>query len=169
MKKSFLFCLLCLLVMLPGSLLAFPTVFPHGTTIYKPDKCFSGFTILTVKGYQTILIDMNGNVVKHWPNVCDEEHPAKMLPNGYVMGATGKRGRLWHHPGSNDLSVVDWDGNIVWTYKKAGVHHDFQREGNPVGYYVPGMEPYLDRGKTLILSHKVVKNRKISDKKLYDD
>ncbi|MBW1801725.1 MAG: aryl-sulfate sulfotransferase, partial [Deltaproteobacteria bacterium] len=53
--------------------------------------------------------------------------------------------------------------------KKAGVHHDFQREGNPVGYYVPGMEPYVDRGRTLILSHKVVKNKRISNKKLYDD
>lgn len=169
MKKSLVFVALCLLIILPGTSYAFPTVFPHGTTIYKPDKCFNGFTILTTKGNQTILIDMNGNVVKHWPNVCDEEHPAKMLPNGYVMGATGKRGRLWHHPESNDLSVVDWDGNIVWTYKMAGVHHDFQREGNPVGYYVPGMDSYTDKGKTLILSHKWVKNKRISDKKLYDD
>jgi len=31
------------------------------------------------------------------------------------------------------------------------------------------MEPQVKSGKTLILSHKVVKNRRISDKKLYDD
>ncbi|MBW1804350.1 MAG: transcriptional initiation protein Tat, partial [Deltaproteobacteria bacterium] len=127
--------LACLII--PATLFAFPSVFPHGTTIFKPEKTFSGYTILTTKGNQTILIDMNGRVAHHWKNLCDEEHPAKMLPGGYAMGATGKRGRLLGHEESNDLSVVDWDGNIIWTYKKAGVHHDFQREGNPVGYYVP--------------------------------
>jgi len=169
MKKLLLVTVLCSLVLVPATLFAFVSVFPHGTTIYKPDKSFNGYTILTTKGHQTILIDMNGNVVKHWANLCDEEHPAKMLPGGYVMGATGKRGRLLDHEDSNDLSVLDWDGNIVWTWKKAGVHHDFQREGNPVGYYVPGMDSYVDKGKTLILSHEVVKNKRISDKKLYDD
>jgi len=169
MKKPFIVMALSLFVLMPALLLAFPSVYPHGTTIYKPDKCFNGYTILDTKGHQTILIDMNGNIVHHWKNVCDEEHPAKLLPGGHVMGATGKRGRIMNHPESNDLSVVDWDGNIVWTWKNAGVHHDFQREGNPVGYYVPDMEPMLGKGKTLILSHKVVKNKRISDKKLYDD
>jgi len=168
-KLLFSIVLLGVCLSVPAMLLAFPSVYPHGTTIFKPEKCFSGYTILTTKGNQTILIDMNGRVVKHWKNLCDEDHPAKLLPGGYAMGATGKRGRILGHEESNDLSVVDWDGNIVWTYKKAGVHHDFQREGNPVGYYVPGMDPYVDKGKTLILSHKVVKNKKISNKKLYDD
>ena len=36
----------------------------------------------------------------------------------------------------------------------ARVHHDFQRQGNPVGYYVPGMEPKTDGGNTMILGHK---------------
>lgn len=157
------------MLFIPAILFAMPSVFPHGTTIYKPDKAFNGYTILTTKGNQTILIDMNGNVVKHWENLCDEEHPAKILPGGYAMGATGDRGRLFEHEDSNDLSIVDWDGNIVWTWPKAGMHHDFQREGNPVGYYVPGMEPLIGSGRTLILSHKVVKNKRISDKPLYDD
>ena len=169
MKRFVHIMVLMACLILPTALFAFPSVFPHGTTIFKPDKTFSGYTILTTKGNQAILIDMNGNVVNHWENMCDEEHPAKMLPGGYAMGATGKRGRILGHEESNDLSVVDWDGNIVWTYKNAGVHHDFQREGNPVGYFVPGMDSYVDRGKTLILSHKVVTNKRISDKQLYDD
>ena len=169
MKKYLFLIMFTTCLWLPSQLIAFPTVFPHGTTIFHPDKTFSGYTILTTKGNQAILIDMNGNVVHHWENMCDEEHPAKMLPGGYAMGATGKRGRILGDKESNDLSVVDWDGNIVWTYKMAGVHHDFQREGNPVGYYVPGMDSYVGKGRTLILSHLVVKNRKISDKKLYDD
>ncbi len=169
MKRYYFLLFVVLCLVLPGSIFAFPTVFPHGTTIFYPDKTFNGYTILTTKGNQAILIDMNGNVVHHWENLCDEEHPAKLLPGGYAMGATGKRGRILGHEESNDLSVVDWDGNIVWTYKMAGVHHDFQREGNPVGYYVPGMDSFVDKGKTLILSHLVVEDNKISDKKLYDD
>jgi hypothetical protein len=169
MKRLFVFVALCSLALAPAALYAFPTVYPHGTTIYKPEKCFNGYTILTTKGEATVLIDMNGNVVHQWKNVCVEEHPAKLLPGGYVMGATGERGRILAYPDSNDLSVVDWNGKIIWSFPKAGVHHDFQREGNPVGYYVPGMEPLVDKGKTLILSHKVVENKKISDKVLYDD
>lgn len=169
MKRLSIVIVLFSMLFIPAILFAMPTVFPHGTTIYKPEKSFNGYTILTTKGNQTILIDMNGNVVKHWENLCDEEHPAKILPGGYAMGATGARGRLYEHEDSNDLSIVDWDGNIVWTSPKAGMHHDFQREGNPVGYYVPGMDPLIGSGKTLILSHKVVKNKRISDKPLYDD
>jgi hypothetical protein len=53
-----------------------------------------------------------------------------------------------------DLIQVDWDGNVIWKFAKyertqngrkrqwmARQHHDFQRAGNPVGYYVPGMVP----------------------------
>ena len=51
----------------------------------------------------------------------------------------------------------------------ARMHHDYQREGNPVGYYVPGMTPLVDKGNTLILSHKNLRNPKITDKLLVDD
>jgi hypothetical protein len=169
MKRLIHFVMIFSCIILPTPLFAFPTVFPHGTTIFKPDKTFSGYTILTTKGNQTILIDMNGNVVHHWANLCDEEHPAKLLPGGYAMGATGKPGRILGDKESNDLSVVDWDGNVIWTYKMAGVHHDFQREGNPVGYYVPGMDPFIDKGKTMILANLMVQNNKVSDKLLCDD
>jgi hypothetical protein len=47
-------------------------------------------------------------------------------------------------------------------------HHDYQREGNPVGYYAPGQE-FIDQGKTLILAHKNKVVSEISDKKLVDD
>jgi hypothetical protein len=169
MKKLLIPMALGLALLVPAALFAFPTVYPHGTTIYMPDKCFNGYTILPTKGEATVVIDMNGNVVKQWKKVGVEEHPSKLLPGGYVMGATGARGRIMDHEDSNDLSVVDWDGNIIWSYPKAGMHHDFQREGNPVGYYVPGMEPHVKKGKTLILSHKIAKNKRISNKKLYDD
>jgi hypothetical protein len=35
------------------------------------------------------------------------------------------------------------------------IHRDYQREGNPVGYYVPDMDPLVDGGNTPILCHKI--------------
>ncbi len=51
----------------------------------------------------------------------------------------------------------------------ARFHHDFQREGNPVGYYAPGLEPKTDSGNTLVLAHRNARNSAISDKLLLDD
>jgi hypothetical protein len=63
----------------------------------------------------------------------------------------------------------------------SGFHHDYKREGNPVGYYFPGAERTKVRnGKTLILSHYVPPIEEtncatpddpncISNYRLYDD
>jgi len=159
----------------PFKVLAFPTVFPHGTTIYLPEKCYNGYTVFgtEVESEGTVLIDMNGQVVKQWKEVCQAEHPAKMLQGGYLAGtirpSPEKKGRIWGDEHSTDLVIVDWDGKVVRKVPKAGMHHDFQIEGNPVGYYVPGVPAAKKDGKILILSHKMVKNPKITDKLLYDD
>ena len=58
------------------------------------------------------------------------------------------------------------DGNTIWAARQ---HHDWQREGNPVGYYTPGADPLVDRGKTLILAHKKLMAPAITDKRLDDD
>jgi hypothetical protein len=82
-----------------------------------------------------------------------------------------------------DVVQVDWEGKILWRFNKyefiedpgeepqwmARAHHDYQREGNPVGYYVPGMDPYVDRGNTILLCHKNLIHPGISDKRLIDD
>ncbi len=57
-------------------------------------------------------------------------------------------------------------GEKIWS---ANQHHDFQREGNPVGYYTPELEPLVDRGNTLILAHTTSENSKISSNSLRDD
>ena len=81
------------------------------------------------------------------------------------------------------MTQLDWDGNVVWKFDHkeyiedegkepmwmARQHHDYQREGNPVGYYVPGMESKTDGGNTLILCHETIHDHKISDKQLLDD
>ncbi|MGC1404867.1 MAG: aryl-sulfate sulfotransferase [Thermodesulfobacteriota bacterium] len=169
MKKLIMTVGVLLMVAMASLGWSYPTVFPHGATLYKPDKTFNGYTLFCVEGYGAFLIDMRGNVVHEWKDIGKVDHPVKMLPGGHIMGATGGMGRIIGHEDSNDLAIADWDGKILWKYPKAGMHHDFEREGNPVGYYVPGQEPNVDKGKTLILSNKVVKKPRISDKPLLDD
>lgn len=161
------------------------SVFPTSTTIYYPDRCWNGYTLFQSKmsqssGTGAVLIDMNGNVVKRWKDL--DGFPNKMLPGGIVMGTTGTRNPRYGNQDMLDLVEVDWEGNIIWQFNRyervkdprqkpqwmARQHHDYQREGNPVGYYVPGMEPKPD-GKTLILCHKNLTEKSISEKPLLDD
>jgi hypothetical protein len=163
-----------------------PSIFPTGTTIYYPAKCWNGYTLFGAElhrnnGHGAVLIDMNGNVVNRWQGL--DGFPNKMLPGGHVMGSTGIRNMKYGYQDMIDLIEVDWEGNIVWKFDKyelvkdprqpprwmARQHHDYQREGNPVGYYVPGMKPRTASGKTLLLCHKNLNNIKISDKPLVDD
>src|SRR4030042_1958690 len=163
-----------------------PCVYPTGTTIYYPEKCWNGYTLFQAELHQkngigVVLIDMNGNVVSRWKGL--DGMPNKMLPGGHVMGSTGVRNMKYGYQDMVDLVEADWEGNIVWKFDKyelakdpvqpprgmARQHHDYQREGNPVGYYVPGMEPKVGGGKMLILCHKNIKNPRISDNMLVDD
>ncbi|MFV0436435.1 MAG: aryl-sulfate sulfotransferase [Desulfopila sp.] len=180
MKKILATTLLFSSLCISQSVLSAPTVFPTGTTIYNPDKAWSGYTVFPAAGQQgCVLIDMNGNVVKFWKGLKGEPGPNKMLPGGFVYGALDIR------PGYQDyvdLSLIDWDGNIVWQFNKAEKvtgpdgnsqwmarqHHDFQHEGNPVGYYAPGAD-FKKNGNRLILTHTTLTNPDISDKTLEDD
>jgi hypothetical protein len=144
-----------------------------GVTIHKNGKAWDGYTLLSSIGghlcgknplppnLQTntcgaLLIDMEGNIVHEWPLIAV---PAKMLPGGHVLGMTLNFSVGPPKNGMQTLMQMDWDGNEVWSWSGppgvlggARVHHDFQREGNPVGYYAPGQIPLLDSGKTLVLS-----------------
>ncbi len=163
-----------------------PTVYPTGTTIYDPEKCWNGYTLFQTGVFQfksvgAILADMNGNVVNRWKSL--HGIPNKMLPGGHIMGSSDCRNARYSHQDMLDLVQLDWGGNVVWKFDKyqrikdpyqkqrwmLRQHHDFQREGNPVGYYVPGMDPLVDKGSTLILCHKNLHEPKISDKLLLDD
>lgn len=148
------------------------TVFPTGTTIYKPDKCWNGLTIFATGA----LIDMNGNVLNKW----DLFHPVKILPGGSVMGIV--RGSEIRNERGRKVVQQDWEGNTKWEFRKtekitidgkeiwsAKTHHDFEREGNPVGYYAPDMEPKSEDAKTLILASKETEDPDIAPGKLLDD
>ena len=158
-----------------------PTVHPTGTTIYQPEKCYNGYTIFHAPELGTMLIGMNGQEIRLWKGL--QGFPSKILPGGYVMGSSGERDTKYGYQDNVDLVQLDWDGNVVWKYDghdyiedpghapcwMARQHHDYQREGNPVGYYVPGMDCKTHDGNTLILCHNTVQDKRISDKVLLDD
>ena len=147
-------------------------------SIYEDVSC-EGYTLCSVvpfmllgEGHHALLIDMDGNEINKWFTIPD---PAKMLPGGSVISATGEYYETWD---STNLSQLDWEGNIEWNFNSwdddglenlmAREHHDFQREGNPVGYYAPGQD-FIENGKTLVLSHKTKINTNVSSKRIIDD
>ena len=157
-----------------------PTVFPTGVTRYNPEKCFNGYTIYDVDKVGIVLVDMNGKEMRIWDKM--RGFPCKLLKGGYVLGQTGERDEKFGYQDDVDLVQIDWDGNIVWKFNKqdevedngkkewvARQHHDCQREGNPVGYYVPEMECKTASGNTMMVCHRNVHNPKISPFTLCDD
>ena len=167
-------------IFVPAYFHAAPTVYPTGTTIYEPDQTWNGYTIFDTPDAQqgAVLIDMNGRTLRHWKQFWG--YPVRILPMGYVMGSDTRRPA---HLEVMALVQLDWEGNEVWRFDRteqvqtedgetvwaARQHRDWQREGNPVGYYAPGAEPLVTSGRTLILAHKKVTNPEISDKELEDD
>ena len=93
-----------------------PSVHPTGTIIYKPEKCFNGYTLFQANEHGATLIDMNGGVVNHWHNL--EGFPNKLLPNGDVFGCRGQRNSTYGWQDYKDLVQVDWNGQVRWEFKK---------------------------------------------------
>ena len=130
-----------------------------------------------------VLIDLDGNVVHEWKMGA---HPLIVLPGGTLIGSS--RPRLGKDPlvaerGADYVEAIElgqetWDGKLEWSFSNwddggTGVmmcrqDDDYQREGNPVGYYAPGQE-FVKHGNTLILAHRNRVIPEISDKILQDD
>jgi hypothetical protein len=73
------------LAMFPARFNAYPSVYPTGTTIYKPDMAWSGYTIFsTIEEQGAALIDMNGNLLRQFKEITAVPSPARILPGGYV-------------------------------------------------------------------------------------
>jgi hypothetical protein len=164
-----------------------------GMTIWEHGETWDGYTLLSLPqgsheidpetgaSYGALLVDMDGTLVHKWPIT---GFPAKMLPDGTVMGGFGRFEELIGVP---SLVRMDWNHNILWQWdgdpadawpflgpnppppfqdmNKSGYHHDFQFPGSPVGYYHPGIGKRhhgrgyhghgKTHGKTLILSNYV--------------
>ena len=86
------------------------TIYPTGTTIYNPRKCWNGYTVYQIPERGAVLIDMNGKEWKLWEDL--HGFPNKILPGGYVMGSLGERNPTYGHQDQTDLVQVDWDGKV---------------------------------------------------------
>jgi len=147
---------------------------PTGVTVYKPDKCYNGYTVVVpYRSTLMFLIDMRGRVVHAWR--ADPEREAeswflRRLPNGNWL-TLNHRSRLAEDASSPDRAPssyaidlfesevveLDWEGNVVWRYEAPKgwlIHHDMAR---------------LQNGNTLILLEKVANCPEISDKPILDN
>jgi hypothetical protein len=131
--------------------------------------CCDGYTL--INSIHPVLIDMNGTVIHRWSQLWPQ--PAKLLPGGsLIIGVKYKFCGIV----SGDVTTLEeltWNGSIIWSYNgredgRARQHHDFEREGNPVGYYAPGQD-FVPNGTTLILSHHSIINTSICKRSLIDE
>lgn len=149
--------------------MAYSRVQVTGVVRYVPEKCWNGLTLIpalpnlsTAKG--AALYDMNGRLVHTWEGLYGA-FDNKLLPGGDILGTTGFMPGYWLD--ALDLVQKDWNGNTLWRFNKgeaipelggsgekvlsARQHHDYQREGSPTGYFIPGMEP-RPKGRMLVNS-----------------
>ncbi len=111
------------------------SVYPIGTTLYQPQKCSGGHTILW-SGRRVVLIDMNGRTVNEWHARSDVTEAsvdrARLLGNGNVLV---QRGGMMSEDGV--LEEIAWDGEIAWRWIPEGQvphslllgpHHDVFRK-----------------------------------------
>ncbi len=99
------------------------SVYPIGTTIYKPDPCSRGYNLISGTGIVK-LVSMNGEIVHRWELDTTRYkgfiHRARLLENGRLM--------LLFGAGETNSRVVefDWDGTETWSYEPVHpAHHDF--------------------------------------------
>ena len=155
--------------MLGRSVLDWPT----GVTVYKTEKCYNGYTVVTpFVSPHIYLVDMMGRVVHHWEIRTDPPLYAEILER-QVDGSW--LGVLWRDPAklqetekarSQAIGVaafaqcavvdLDPDGNIVWRWdapENFWPHHDVRR---------------LKNGNTLLLLNTFVDKPKIAKKPVVD-
>ena len=93
------------------------TVYPIGTTIYDPERCWKGYTLLSfyaMAGSSSVMIiDMNGTAVHEWPMGVLRE--PRLLPNGNILVARVTRDETRKPPLHRvRVQEYDWAGQLVW-------------------------------------------------------
>ena len=160
-------CALAAVLLLAGAAPAgaAPAVFPKGTTIFRPKRCWGGYTVL-LGASDTALIDMNGRTLRTWERTGLPAYiwPARLMPGGDILKAT-----------DSGLVQEDWNGAVVWRLPadpedvaRRPFHHDWQREGSPAGYHAPGPAAAARGGRTLLLRFQAGREPGISPHPLLD-
>ena len=99
------------------------SVYPTGTTIYRPERCSNGYNLISDTGVVK-LVDMNGEVVHRWSVDPDGRkgfiHRARLLKSGALMLLFGPGDVAGH------VAEFDWEGTQTWSYTpERYAHHDF--------------------------------------------
>lgn len=134
-----------------------------------------GYNLLADINSKPILIDMEGNIIHIWNNI---SFGAIMLPGGSAIGPNTLREEYIFGREYCEMTEESWDGKIKWKFSNwdndsnglmmARQHHDFVRDGNPIGYYAPSQD-FVSNGNTLILGHYNEVVKEISNKELVND
>ena len=118
-----------------------------GVSIYNQAKAYDGYTLIVPQGgYNTWLINMKGEVCFHW-DMKMLSQLARLLNNGHLLyfgedeGEPAGPTMIRHDLKENitfklsmkdmaNLIEIDDNSEIVWSYKKPGMCHDFIRMEN---------------------------------------
>lgn len=158
---------------------ASPSVYPTGVTVYDPAQAYNCDVLFSATDHKTYLIDMNGNVVRHW-NM--DGFPSKVVDPSLVNGAKGiiglqvapmsepealaSGGASGIVPGApaqfrnKSFGFVDWNGAVLWQWGETAPHgaalqhHDWAR---------------LPNGDTLILSNEAHQLPGFGDRKMIEE
>ena len=106
----------------------------NGLIYYAPQHSFRGYTLTTnVGGKWANLLDMDGRVCHRW-HLNEGIEYARLLPYGTLLARTAPAedadGAERIGGSSATLVELDWDGNVVWSYRNPMLHHDYQRLPN---------------------------------------
>lgn len=154
-------------VFLLGGISGCEKIEKYNVSINKPDKVWDSYTLpSSALGGYTPVIDMEGNIVTHYE--CGG-NPSKLLPDSSILCYASKIGGFVQ----KTIRQMSADGEILWEFddwdnNSSKQHHDYQfAGGNPVGYYVPGMDMIgpAEGGNLLVLSYLTYKNSEQSIRK----
>lgn len=91
------------------------SIFPTGTTLYYPEKCYNSFVLYDGRDGKSYLIDMNGDIRHSYPYT---GFPVEMIDPAINDGKKGqilcqKEPEIYS---CETLLKVDWQGHIVWEW-----------------------------------------------------
>lgn len=156
-------------LLVSAKVLAAPTVFPTGVTLYDPAKAWGHYIVFSGADDKSYLIDMNGNVVRSWPY---RGFPTEVIDPAVNQGRKGHvfvqlearkdsdRRSFGNGVNNHAVAELDWNGNVVWRWAgepavgNAHQHHEITRLAN---------------GNTLLLANRLHKVAGFKLEALIDD
>ena len=107
---------------------------PTGVTVYHPDRCYNGYTLVHGRGPWDPVRGISAKQVDRWHLI---DMKGQVVHEFYGNPATQRGSQLFErvangHYISNGASITeqDWDGNIVWSLSS-----DFRRNARPTGFH----------------------------------